>query len=72
MFLHPTNSYEVFKIIRELKNTNSVGVDEFPTQLIKYVAEIISEPLAMIINLTFNEGQFPSLLKTSLVTPILK
>ena len=48
--LQTTNSGEVLKIIKSLRNDCSIGHDNIPIFLIKPVAEYISSPLAFIIN----------------------
>lgn len=68
----PTGPEEVENVIRRLKNRKSVGIDEIPVSLLKHVAHIISEPLAHIINLSFETGKFPSALKFSIVKPLYK
>ena len=45
LFLEPTNPHEVYNIIINLKNTKSVGSDEIPVKLLKFVAAEISHPL---------------------------
>ena len=71
-FFAPTEREEILKIISLLKNKNSVGVVGIPTKLIKAVSENILNPLVYIINVSFEQGQFPSLLKIASVFPIYK
>lgn len=42
LFLKPASPEEIFNIIMSLNNKKSVGEDEVPTKLLKYVADIIS------------------------------
>lgn len=71
-FLLPTDDIEIRNIISSMKNTKSCGVDQIPTSVIKSVSELISTPLSKLINLSFNSGSFPDLLKIAKVCPIFK
>lgn len=72
LFLMPTTPTEVFKIIINLKNTNSTGYDNLSTKVIKYVADLIAPVLSSIINLSIQQGIFPEKLKTSVIRPLFK
>ena len=71
-FLNPTNSDELIKIISSLNKNKASGPNSFPVQLLKANAEIISVPLAYILNLSFQEGIFPDLCKIAKVIPVHK
>lgn len=71
-FFHPTTPNEVSKIILNLKNKSSTGVDEIPVKLLKYANEAISIPFAHFINLSLELGQFPDELKIGKVIPVYK
>ena len=51
---------------------SSSGVDSISNKLIKYVKDVILEPLTVIINQMLNVGIFPDSLKISKVIPIYK
>lgn len=72
MFMAPSTPHDVFKIIRTLRNTNSVGYDGISTRILKAVAYEISTPLSYIINLSITVGVFPEALKKSVVKPLFK
>lgn len=72
MFLYPTDHFEVFKIIMNLPNKFSAGLDEIPIVVLKYTAQFISEPIALIINECFMEGTFPEKLKEAKLIPVYK
>lgn len=72
LFLGPSDPHEIYRVILQLNNTTSVGIDEIPIKILKFVAEEIAEPLAYIINLSLTGGIYPNALKTSLVHPIYK
>ena len=58
--------------IDSLKSGKSNGPNSIPTNLLKLVSKIVSEPLTLIINKSFNEGIFPDLFKIANVVPIFK
>jgi exonuclease III len=72
IFLSPTNPCEINKIICSLRNTSSTGFDELPTKIIKSISLILSIPLSYLINISFEQGTFPTILKKSVVKPIFK
>lgn len=72
IFFPPTIPDDINKIIISLKNKNSTGYDGITTNIVKDVANIISEPLSYIINLCIEEGIFPDKLKISIVKPVFK
>ena len=71
-FLSPTTSDEVFDCIFKLSINKSYGPSSIPVRILKLVQTQISKPLAMLINLSFTLGSFPSSLKIAKVIPILK
>lgn len=72
LFMTPVSASDIIKIIDDLKNTNTVGYDGVSTKVIKYVKEIISAPLAHIINISICDGVFPNGLKKVIVKPVFK
>lgn len=71
-FLYPTSESEVQKIVGQLKNTSSVGLDSIPSAILKENIELLSKPLTLIFNSSFETGIFPTTLKTSKVIPLHK
>ena len=69
---HSVTVDNVSRIIDSLKPKTSSGVDSISNKLIKYVKDVILEPLTVIINQMLNLGIFPDLLKISKVIPIYK
>ena len=57
----------VSRIIVSLKPKTSSGVDCISNKLIKYVKDVIMEPLTVIINQLLNVGIFPDSLKISAI-----
>ena len=68
----PITTAATMQIIDSLKPKTSNGVDEISNKLIKYIKDVVIEPLTIIINQMFNTGIFPDLLKISKVIPIYK
>ena len=71
-FLSPTIPDEIEKIIDSLNLKKSVGPMSIPTYILKTYKEFFSQYLSSLINLTFETGIFPDVLKTAKVTPIHK
>ena len=61
----------VVKIILE-SPSKSCSLDPFPSTLLKRFVNKLSSPIAAIINMSLQQGEFPSGLKHALVTPLLK
>ena len=71
-YLEPTIPQEIEKFIDSLDLKKSVGPMSIPTHLLKLYKEFFSQWLACLINLSFECGIFPDILKTAKVTPIHK
>ena len=71
-FLFPITPQEVRSILIKISNKHSAGYDEIPCSLLIKVADHITNCLAMLINLSFQDGIFPALLKKALIVPIHK
>jgi len=71
-FLTPTSPYEVEAAICTLSNTGAAGVDSVPCKIMKQVAQFISSPLADIINISFQQGTYPDLMKIAKIIPLYK
>ena len=72
IFMEPTVSFDIYKYINSLKNTDSTGYDGISTKIIKHVAPLISPVLSYIINLCISCGIFPDKLKLTLIKPTFK
>ena len=71
MFIRPTDSTEIQKIICTLKNKATQDVKIEPLKIAKECPSFC-EVLAKVINKSFCEGTFPKSLKTAKVVPIHK
>ena len=72
IFLHNTDMTEIINTVRNLKNSNSTGHDEFSLKFIKLSLPILAPALVKIFNLSINSGIYPDKLKIAKVIPIFK
>ena len=63
---------EIEKIIAELKNTKSTGMDYVNTWVIKLIAKEMLPAITHIVNLSISKQQFPQSWKMAKVVPLLK
>ena len=71
LFLTPVTLTECIQVINNLKNTNN-HIDCIPITLLKEIKHLIAQPIRYLINLSFENGTFPRLLKEACITPIFK
>ena len=62
----------ISRIINDLKPKTSTGMDSISNKLLKFVKNVISEPLSIIINQMLKSGIFPDSLKISKIVPLYK
>lgn len=72
IFLQPVTENEIYNITYSLKNTNSAGIDEITSKIVKSCIPYIVAPLQHLINLTLKHGSFPTILKQAIIKPIYK
>lgn len=70
--LAPATTYEISKIIDNLKLNTSSGIDGINIKVLKCIKNLIIDDLTKCINKCLCEGIFPDSLKTAKVTPIYK
>ena len=70
--LKPVYPQEVSRILKELNNSKSTGLDSIDVQTIKMITEDILPPLTHIINLSLDSSTFPLEWKKAKVIPLLK
>ena len=70
-FLSEVTPVEVKKLISNLKLTGT-DRDSVSVKLLKHAARILSAPISMLINRSFEAGVFHSILKLAEVVPIFK
>jgi len=71
-FIAPTNEFEIYKIIGNLKPKKSASDDGISNLLIKKLREVIVIPLTIIINKTIETGIVPDIFKVAKIIPIYK
>lgn len=73
IFLYPFSFAELANLLHfKLKNSFSAGPDDIPTAVIKAVFTALVPVLTFLINKSFEQGEFPNLLKSSKLIPIFK
>ena len=68
----PVDEKEIKSMILQLNTSKSCGPNSIPSKLLRDNVDVFSSPLKHIINLSFEEGCFPHLLKLANVCPIYK
>ena len=72
-FITPTTKYEIIDMISNSINTNKAcGPNSIPNKMFHLIKQVIAEPLADIINLSFTTGIYIDKLKVAKVIPIYK
>jgi len=67
-----TDSHEIFKIIKSLKNGKAPGPDGITSTMLKHTAAQVAFPLSLIFNISLDEGKVPDDWKRANVVPIHK
>ena len=70
--IEPTNNDEVLSVIKQFKNDKATGPNNLKTLSVKKCAKEMSEPLALLFNMSFSNGIFPDSLKLTNIIPIHK
>eukprot|EP00111_Clytia_hemisphaerica_P017884 TCONS_00052906-protein len=71
-FFQRTNRYEVLTHLNNINSNKAKDIYDFPTRIIKGIADLLADPLAIMINNSLSTGVFPELLKHAKVTPLFK
>ena len=72
LFLKPCDQEEVLSIINSFKTSTAPGPNSIPPFILLEFVHFLLEPLTPIINMSLNEGIFPSLNKEANVCPVYK
>ena len=72
MYILPTTSTEIEKIISKLPNKKSSGQDNLSNILLKQLKGSLKHPFELIFNNSINNGVFPHDMKHADVTPLYK
>lgn len=71
-FLFPVTELEVFTTINSLKRSSATDAFELNDLMLKESAELLVEPLTVLINGCFLQGIYPDILKISKIVPLHK
>lgn len=72
LYLRPTSSAEVLRVIQGLKHKKSMGYDGVSVQLVKHCSLTLSAILSPLFNDCIAAGYYPTELKVARVIPIYK
>ena len=72
IYLTPTTTSEIDKLICRLPNKSSSGYDNVNNILLKRLGKEFAVPLMLICNNSMQSGKFPSQMKTAIVVPLYK
>ena len=72
MALDPVSEVEIARIVNRLKGSSSSGPDCISTKVVKFILPSIISPLTRLVNLSFENGVFPSSLKRARVIVYIK
>ena len=70
--LPQVSACDVEQFLRNIDSKKSTSIDKIPPKLIKLSANVLSKPLAIAINNSFNKGMFPDNAKIACVSPLDK
>ena len=72
VFLPPTTTDEIETTIKYFNERKATGPNSIPTKILKSAKKPLAMPLRELINLVFETGKFPVILKTAKVIPTFK
>ena len=72
LFFYPADGTEISRIIKNLKNHKSPGLDGLTAEILKVSHDVIVEKLTHLVNESLKSGTFPQVLKAARVVPIYK
>lgn len=71
-FFTPVTPSEVIRVIFSMQNGKAPGEDGVPVRLLKECSDVLAEFIALLANEMVSAGQFPSMLKSSILVPVPK
>ena len=72
MYFTPTGPREIEQIIKSFKTKKSTGDDGISMHILKQLCEPCSEPIAILVNMSLEQGIVPDAMKLAKVIPIHK
>ena len=70
--MHPANPEETEKVIKSLKVNKAIGPNSISPVILRNFRKKLSEPLCLIVNVSFSEEIYPDPLKRAKVIPVYK
>ena len=70
--MRPIDKKEIEQKIKAMKDNKALAPNSIRTKILKVHSKTLSKPLAELINLSLNQGKFPTILKIAKVIPIHK
>ena len=70
-FFNPISSQDIGKIILNFKNKSS-DISTYSVRTLKYISDVISPIISVLVNKSISSGQFPQFLKLACVIPLFK
>ena len=71
-FLSPTTVEKIEDVIKTSNLNKATGPNSIPVIIFREIKKEISEPLSILINLSFNTGDFPNCLNLLKVIPVIR
>ena len=71
-YFRPVTASEVETEIRSFSNKKACGLYSCPTLLLKYASDIVSLPIATLLNVSVSQGVYPAKLKLLKIVPVFK
>ena len=65
--MRPADEKEIEQKIKAMKDNKALGPYSTRTNILKVHSDTLSKPLAELINLSLNQGKFPTVLKIAKV-----
>ena len=72
LFMRPTDEKEIEQKIKATKDNKALDPNSIKTKILKVHSKTLGKLLAELINLSLNQGKFPTILKRAKVIPIHK
>ena len=70
--LKPIGILDTVKIVKSLKNSKALAVDEIPVKFIKEGIEVLALPITQMVNLAIVTKKVPDIWKSAVIHPIFK
>ena len=70
--MKPTGEKQIEQKIRAMKDNKALDPISMRTKILKVHSKTLRKPLAELINLSLNQGKFPTILKIIPIIPIHK